>query len=201
MVADARAVLDAAGIERAHVYGVSMGGGIAAELAMQAPERVRSLILGCTMMKTAEKKPPPAALLALYYVPFLLRVMLTGPQARRSYGSAARADKIEVDLAMLAGDSRSARGVAAQGRAVREYVTTREAVARLTMPALVIHGNEDGAVPYAAGREFAEALPNSRFETIEGAGHNYFVADAVRANTLVLDFLNRLDNGTEPSCR
>ena len=48
LAADARAVMDAAAIERAHVYGVSMGGGIAIKLAHETPARVRSLVLGCT---------------------------------------------------------------------------------------------------------------------------------------------------------
>src|ERR1700735_2331410 len=48
MASDASAVLDAARVEAAHVFGLSMGGMIAQEFALQYPKRVRSLILGCT---------------------------------------------------------------------------------------------------------------------------------------------------------
>src|SRR6202162_4486029 len=48
MASDGAAVLDAAGVEAAHVFGLSMGGMIAQEFALQYPKRVRSLILGCT---------------------------------------------------------------------------------------------------------------------------------------------------------
>ncbi len=57
MVDDALAVMNAAGIETAHVYGVSMGGGIALEFGARHPERTRSLILGCTMAKTPDTSP------------------------------------------------------------------------------------------------------------------------------------------------
>src|ERR1700720_4424814 len=56
MASDAAAVLDAAGIESAHLFGVSMGGMIAQEFALQYPKRVLSLILGCTAAGGSEAK-------------------------------------------------------------------------------------------------------------------------------------------------
>ena len=79
MAADAFAVMDAAGVERAHVFGVSMGGGIALEMAIQRPERLTSLILGCTGALTAEKRRMPAIMRGLYYLPpWALRMLLSG---------------------------------------------------------------------------------------------------------------------------
>src|SRR5271156_2834209 len=66
MASDAAAVLDAAGVERAHVFGTSMGGMIAQEFALQYPKRVRSLILGCTSPGGPNAAPTaPEALQAL----------------------------------------------------------------------------------------------------------------------------------------
>jgi pimeloyl-ACP methyl ester carboxylesterase len=56
---DAAAVLDAAGIAQAHVFGISMGGMIAQELAIRHPERVRSLALGCTFASWRKATAPP----------------------------------------------------------------------------------------------------------------------------------------------
>src|ERR1700761_4884613 len=68
-VDDTLAVMDAAGVHRAHVFGVSMGGGIVLELAVRHPERVISLIPGCTAILTADKPRMPAIMRMLYYVP------------------------------------------------------------------------------------------------------------------------------------
>src|SRR5271163_748926 len=66
MASDAAAVLDAAGLERAHIFGTSMGGMIAQEFALQYPERVRSVILGCTSPGGPNAAPTaPEALQAL----------------------------------------------------------------------------------------------------------------------------------------
>lgn len=196
MAKDALAVMDAAGVESAHVYGVSLGGGIAYELALQQRQRVRSLILGCTRLKT-EPSEPSWLRRVTYSLPApLMNYFLT---RKKDQGSAA--DPVAVAFAhdVLRSDPYSGSGVYAQSAATARYATSTEAVARLTMPALVLHGDEDRAVPYEAGQALAKALPNARFETMKGAGHNYFLAQREHANRLVLDFLAQVDAPTAPA--
>ncbi len=194
MAEDAVAVMDAAGVAKAHVYGVSMGGVVVQELAMWRPDRVASLIVGCAGMLTADKRRAPSAARLLYHLPpRLLKWLLTSVQSDKSYGSAAPTAAIAADRAVLAKDVFTKHGLLAQANAMARYTTTREAVAGLTLPALVLHGDEDGLVPFAWGEELAQALPNGRFVRLAGAGHNFLVARRDEANTAVLDFIRQVE--------
>jgi 3-oxoadipate enol-lactonase len=194
LAGDALAVMDAAKVERAHVFGVSMGGVVTLELAMQQPGRVMSLLLGCTGVLTGDKPRMPAALRVLYYLPsWALRALTPNSGGDMGYGSAASPDQIAADLAMAAKDKFNRGGVLAQAVAMAGYSATTAAVAGLTMPSLVLHGDEDRTVPFAYGAELAETLPDSRFVTLEGAGHNFIVAGNAKATKAVLDFIREVD--------
>ena len=193
MASDAIAVLDAAGVDRAHIYGVSMGGPIVQEAVFQEPGRFRSLIVGCSGALTAEKPRMPKWLANLYYLPPWVIRMIRGRSAGGGQGSAADADAVAFDAEMIAKDKHSIRGVIAQSHAIADYCTTREAVAGLTLPSLVIHGDEDTTVPFKWGQELAEILPNSRFVQIPGAGHNYMLVRPDKATEEVVRFLDEVD--------
>ncbi len=196
-VADTLAVMDAAGVAKAHIFGVSMGGGIVLDLALRHPERATSIILGCTCMKTPDKPSAPAWVRALYYLPpWLLKALMARMRpkiANDGYGSVADREAVERDMAMTATDPFTVPGVVAQARAIAAYSVTREEVATIRIPALVMHGDEDGTVPYAWGVELSETLPESEFVTLEGAGHNYLVASPEKTRSTLLDFLDRRD--------
>src|SRR5271167_4763186 len=100
MASDAAAVLDAAGVARAHVFGVSMGGMIAQEFALQYPARTRSLILGCT-----SPGGPLAVHAASKVIDVLLARGMTLEQAREAilpyiYDAATPRKKIEEDVSL-----------------------------------------------------------------------------------------------------
>lgn len=194
MVEDARKVLDAAGVESAHVFGVSMGGGIALEFGIRYPERTRSLILGCTMAKTPDIPQRPKWLISLIYrlIP-VLKPFLKPAAHKGGYGDAAPDDRIARDKAILEKDPFNMRGVIAQSHAVNAYSITPEAVAAVTIPALVVHGTQDFTVPYEAGRKLSELLPNARLLTLQDVGHNYFVGAGDLANAEVDAFIQAVE--------
>lgn len=194
MTADALAVMDAAGIKSAHVYGVSMGGGIALEFGMKYPERTRSLILGCTMGKWPEfygKRTWVHWL--IYHLPTPILKALGGKKFNRGYGDAAPEDRIQRDLAILAKDPFSRKGVWAQAKAISEYSADEATARALNIPALVLHGTQDLAVPYEQGVRLANTLPNARMVTFPEAGHNYFIAYGDQANAEVDAFIQQVE--------
>lgn len=197
MACDAFAVLDAAGVDAAHLYGVSMGGGIVLDMARQRPARVRSLLLGCTMAKTPEVAGVPSLLRPLLVLPapLLYKVLTTLNKSDNPhpYGTRARADRVARDQEMIATSVGSVKTSVAQSRAINRYSIAAEAVRALRMPALVLHGDEDRAVAYESGVALHKLIGHSEMVTLNGAGHNYFVAAGDEANAAALDFLSRVD--------
>ena len=193
MVQDALAVMDAAGVKKAHVFGVSMGGGIVLDLGLHFPERALSVILGCTLILTPDKPRTPAWLRALYFLPpVVLKTLMKSMVANQGYGSAANPEAIARDQAMIAKDPFGVRGVHAQAGAIAHYSLTLEDAAKLSVPALVMHGDEDGTVPYAGGVELARTV-GAELVTLEGAGHNYLVAAPEKSLAAIKAFIDKVD--------
>jgi 3-oxoadipate enol-lactonase len=174
MVADALAVLDAAGEESAHVIGVSMGGMIAQHIALDHRDRVRSLILGCTTPGGRSGAPPwrllgSAALRPLFgpsrTFP-LVAPVLFAPQTLRE-----RPDRVREDLERRIADATPAATTYAQLAAVARH-DTRERLHELEgLPTLVLHGEEDRLVPPDRARELARLIPGSRLVLLASCGH------------------------------
>lgn len=191
MAADAVAVMDAAGVDQAHVWGVSLGGVVVEELALSWPERVTSLIVGCSGVLTADKPRAPKVVSLLAYVPKAVRMKLLG---RGGYGPACPPARAAEDRAYVARDKAEPRALVAQQRALREYSVSLDRIRTgLTMPTLVQHGTADTLVPMEWGKELADAVPDARWRTYEGCGHNYILESGDAAVDDVLAFLEEVD--------
>jgi pimeloyl-ACP methyl ester carboxylesterase len=179
MVLDAIAVLDAVGVERAHVIGLSMGGMIVQRLAIDHPERL--LTMTSVMSRTGEAGYGDSAPAALAF--------LTGPPATSRdeyidshvaaiavYGSdPAWIDEAETRARAAAAYDRCfcPEGVGRQMRAVLADGSRADALRTVTVPTLVIHGSRDTLIDPSGGRRTAELIPGARYVEIEGMGHDY----------------------------
>ncbi|MBV9760215.1 MAG: alpha/beta fold hydrolase [Acidobacteriaceae bacterium] len=188
MASDARAVLDAAGVESAHVVGASMGGMIAQELTLRYPERVRSLILGCTTSRGLFGKWPE-----FRHAPRQWdsdRIERERSLRPLLYAKATRDELIEEDLRVRCGCTWSYKGFLNQFAGILMWSAYRR-LPRIAAPTMVVHGDEDRLVPPENGRVLCSRIRGARFELIRGAGHVLVTDQPKRSIELIRDFLGQ----------
>ena len=189
MASDAAAVLDAAGVESADVYGISMGGMIAQEFALQNPKRVRSLVLGCTACGgplAVRAKPEANQML-------MARAKMTAEQAAEAaipfvYDPGTSREKIDEDLNVRRPWFPRAEAYSAQLQGILDW----EAYSRLDQintPTLVIHGENDLLVPPGNGELIANRIPGAKLVLIPNAGHIFTTDQPDTSQKAVSDFL------------
>jgi pimeloyl-ACP methyl ester carboxylesterase len=194
MAKDAIAVMDAAGADRAHVMGASMGGMIAQELALRHPERVKSLLLGCTSCGGFRARPPN-----LRRVPIFRNWRgLSNEQRARAvvpmlYAKGTPKEVIEEDLRVRLIRYPTMRGILYQALAIPFWSSYRR-LPRLTMPTLVMHGDKDRVLPPINGKRVAARIPGARLIMIPNAGH-MMISDA--PEIAIREILGFLDGASE----
>lgn len=198
MAADAAAVLDAAGVARAHVFGNSMGGMIAQEFALQYPDRVASLILGCTSCGGRDAVPAaPHVASALGARATMTREEAMWAMAPYIYDAQTPRARIAEDFAARLSAPATADGYFAQLAGIRAWRGTRPRLASIAAPTLVIHGETDALVPPENGRLLAGAIANARLVMIPGASHVYATDRFDAALDAVMSFLMEQRHATE----
>lgn len=190
MADDAVAVLDAAGVDSAHVFGASMGGMIAQEVALRHPGRVRSLILGCTACGGRESTPAKREVIDA----LAARATKTREEALRImvpyiFDASTPRDQVEEDLALRLRTNVPNEGYFAQLQAIRSWSGTHARLATLSMPTLVIHGETDELVPPENGRVIARAIPNASLVMLPHASHIFFTDQYAASSEAILSFL------------
>jgi pimeloyl-ACP methyl ester carboxylesterase len=151
---------------------------------------VRTLTLGCTMLKTEKTEVTGPRALIYRFPRWIVRAIFRMTMKPENYGTAAPRDAALRDIEVLRQDRFTMTGVRQQALAIADYAASPErAVAKLTMPVLVLHGDEDRAVPVEEGRKLHALLPHSRYVEFKGAGHNYLVAANQASTAAFLDFI------------
>jgi pimeloyl-ACP methyl ester carboxylesterase len=175
---DAVGLLDALGIEKAHVLGMSMGGMIAQTVAIRHPSRVLSLISMASGTGDPDLPYGNPEAMAMLVAPM--------PAEREAYiehninlfrtitGSKYQADEQEVRRLVECAYDRCyyPPGMARHSLAIMTAGSRKQALKSVTAPTLVIHGSEDPLLPVEQGSATAEAVPGAELLVIEGMGHD-----------------------------
>lgn len=183
---DALAILDALGIERAHLVGQSMGGWTCLRLALDVPERVRSLTMSCTPGGLPNPKPTDSAR------------NLTSQDGRGTGGvmatmsRATARDPVRMQLYQTINGFNTAFSMTSL-RSLTDpaYAVTPEAAGRVGVPVLFVSGAEDPLFPSTQLASYVPWFPDARIEIVEDAGHSPYFEQPAAFNALLADFLLR----------
>ena len=188
MARDALAVLDAEGIETAHVLGVSLGGAIAQWLAIAAPDRVRSLALGSTWAGPSEWRSRlrrmQLGILESQGVEALVRVRVLFVFSPPFFQHRTFMDLAEKTMAETA-----LEGYLHQLDAA-EFHDARARLGEITAPTVVLTGRRDILVPPELSYEVASLIPGAQTDVFETA-HAIQLEEAARFNETVLAFFEK----------
>jgi len=200
LVLDALGVLNGLGMASVNVYGLSMGGMIAQELALSHPNSVSSMILGATSCGGIHSIAPQRET-----VRELLNVLNLPPKEVARVSAALtfsnsfienHPDLVREWIMKGAVSPPSPQGFKRQAEAIASF-DSYDRLTQINVPTLVLAGTGDRILPVENSRILASRIPNAELVLFEGAGHGYLWEAADEANQVVLDFLRR--HRREPS--
>jgi len=190
MADDAIAVLDAAGGDAAHVFGVSMGGLIAQEVALRHPDRVAKLVLGCTHPggREAARMDPAAAAMLMDREPKSAREAIEA-SLPFIYSPTTSSEAIDADVQVRLRFPLRAKAYWGQLDAMRGHPGTHDRLGDIKAPTLVLHGDADRLVQPANATLLVDAIPGAKLVWLPGASHVFWTDQPDRTVDEVNTFL------------
>jgi pimeloyl-ACP methyl ester carboxylesterase len=194
MAADAKGLLDAIGIDKANVFGVSMGGMIAQEFALSYPSKVINLVLGCTTCGGKQSVLPPQESLDFLFgpemakLPVAERARVTAPWLWTAEFIEKHPEAVDIYVAITTKYPTPPHGFASQAQALIGHDTC-DRLPQIKVPTLVIAGDSDRLIPHENSKIIASRIPGAELVIIPNAGHGF--TEAPEATTAILDFLKR----------
>jgi 3-oxoadipate enol-lactonase len=189
MAGDCLAVLDAAGVQSAHVVGISMGGLMAQEIALTSPERVLSLCLTATHPGIAHAVVNPEAMAML-----MKRGEMTPQEAAEAsvpynYAPSTPRERIEEDWAVRFPLAATNEGYMAQAVGTSQW-DGYDRIGGIGVRTMVLHGELDALVPPENGRILAERIPGAELVLVPDANHVLMTDQPEQVAKVLLDWLD-----------
>ncbi len=191
---DAAALMDAVDFDSAHVFGVSMGGMIAQELALRHPQKVRSLILGCT--RAGGPHAVPVTEDPAFAVAYTTQEIPAEERARALARATLTEGYVEknpgiIDALIAARRERPLDPDAlTRRRQAIDRHDTYERLPSIHCPTLIITGRQDKIVAWENSRILAERIPQATLRVLDPAGHLFWFEQAEETRKAVLTFLS-----------
>jgi pimeloyl-ACP methyl ester carboxylesterase len=190
MARDTVAVLDRLGLGTVHLLGISMGGMIAQEVVLRHPDRVRTLVLGCSYAGgEGSARTAPATLQRMseaWQSADRERALRTNFEINVSREHAARPGAYEAWRKMALSVPIPVTLIIRQLQAAGGH-DAYERLDRIEVPTLLVHGTADGMLPAGNSRAMAERIPGARLVELDGVGHLFWWEQPARSAELVRD--------------
>ena len=201
MVNDVIGIMDTLDIQRAHMFGISMGGGILQQLCIDHADRV----LSATIVMTACRPFVDRTSGDIDGLVALAKSLLVAPRSREEYldaqitehaqwgspGYPMPADEIREMAARAYDRGVDDEGMNRQVLAIANAGDRRPALQQVSLPCLVIHGTDDTLIPCQLGQEIAAHIPDSEYHEIPGMGHIITPALSPVIVEMVTEFVGR----------
>ena len=194
LVDDAAGLMETLGIASAHVYGVSMGGMVAQELALRHPKLVSSLVLGATTCGGRHAvMADQDTLQRLFSIMTLSPAEVVKVSTSVTFSAGfieSHRDRVKEWLLKGAESPPSSTGFKRQAEAVARF-ETYDRLPQIRVPTLILAGTADQLIPVENSRLLASRISGAELVLFEGAGHGYLWEAEEEANRVVFDFLRR----------